>query len=360
MEFMAESAVTQNELSIAGEASRSASVQLAGIGEAIRHASEDTSATAKELAGGVILPADADSPEQVMEGIARQKGAKIRRTGSPEASAGHEQLQEEVVMLRQKVTELTAELEANKTKRPLPTLAGSGRPLSHATKARGSPRNRTSVNSSASASSEVQAPSPTATSPTKDPKMDVKLELKADLKSPAASPTKAEISPETAAEEVRKKISHMGGINPLMGMNPALMAGQLKERCSRSASFDGLEKLTNASSDGISDKDVQSWVCKQVGSNAPAEGEFEDSLKDGQVLCRLINALNPSGSPIKINTGKFAFARMENINNYLKGAEALGVPKQVSFAAGDLQAGTNIPQVFSHLALLRKTVASKK
>ncbi|VDP09533.1 unnamed protein product [Soboliphyme baturini] len=59
-------------------------------------------------------------------------------------------------------------------------------------------------------------------------------------------------------------------------------------------------------------------------------------LKDGVVLCKLANALEPSAIR-KINQTTMAFKQMENINNFLTFAEAkVGVPKNELFMTVDL------------------------
>ncbi|KRY22324.1 Myophilin, partial [Trichinella patagoniensis] len=63
---------------------------------------------------------------------------------------------------------------------------------------------------------------------------------------------------------------------------------------------------------------------------------FINVLKDGTVLCRLANALQP-GAIKKINDSKMAFKQMENINHFLNFAETVvGIPKTESFMTVDL------------------------
>ena len=67
------------------------------------------------------------------------------------------------------------------------------------------------------------------------------------------------------------------------------------------------------------------------------DDEFAEQLKDGQALCKLINAIAP-GSVKKINTMKMPFKQRENIELYLKGAADYGLKEQdlfqVSLAVG--------------------------
>uniref|UniRef100_A0A2I9LNU2 Transgelin n=1 Tax=Centruroides hentzi TaxID=88313 RepID=A0A2I9LNU2_9SCOR len=69
-------------------------------------------------------------------------------------------------------------------------------------------------------------------------------------------------------------------------------------------------------------------------------------LKDGQVLCRLINIFQPGSIPEKkINNTKMAFKCMENINNFLDHARRLGVPAEETFQTVDLWEKQNLPSV---------------
>lgn len=60
------------------------------------------------------------------------------------------------------------------------------------------------------------------------------------------------------------------------------------------------------------EKECQGWVETVLGAKFPPSEAFEDVLKDGTVLCQLINKLKP-GSVNKINTSGGQFKMMENI-----------------------------------------------
>ena len=82
---------------------------------------------------------------------------------------------------------------------------------------------------------------------------------------------------------------------------------------------------------------------------------YSEGLKDGKVLCNLMNAIKP-GSVKKINESKMAFKQMENINNFLSGCESLGMNKIDLFQTVDLYEAQNIPQVINGIfAFGRKT-----
>lgn len=60
------------------------------------------------------------------------------------------------------------------------------------------------------------------------------------------------------------------------------------------------------------EKEAQEWIEGVLGAKFPPGEVFEDVLKDGTVLCQLINKLKPGSVP-KINTSGGQFKMMENI-----------------------------------------------
>jgi len=82
----------------------------------------------------------------------------------------------------------------------------------------------------------------------------------------------------------------------------------------------------------------------------PREG-FQKKLKDGVVLCKLINCIKP-GIVKKINGGTMSFKQMENINNFLTSCEEIGCKKMDLFQTVDLYEYQNIPQVVNGIIAL--------
>lgn len=78
---------------------------------------------------------------------------------------------------------------------------------------------------------------------------------------------------------------------------------------------------------------ARNWVEQVTGD--VLVGEFGIALKDGQVLCKLINTIKP-GSVGKIETASMAFKQMENISNFLKACRAVGMIEHEMFETVDL------------------------
>jgi hypothetical protein len=65
--------------------------------------------------------------------------------------------------------------------------------------------------------------------------------------------------------------------------------------------------------------------------------DFHESLKDGVLLCALLNAIKAGTIPEKkINKSKMPFKCMENITAFIKASRELGVPEPDLFETQDL------------------------
>ena len=67
---------------------------------------------------------------------------------------------------------------------------------------------------------------------------------------------------------------------------------------------------------------VRAWIEAVVGEPLASDDTIE-TLKDGTVLCKLVNKIKP-GAVAKISPSKLAFKQMENINFFLEAAKAFG------------------------------------
>ncbi|XP_056644358.1 myophilin [Diorhabda carinulata] len=89
--------------------------------------------------------------------------------------------------------------------------------------------------------------------------------------------------------------------------------------------------------------EVLNWIFACLGEPVP-KGEFEDILKDGVVLCNLMNKLTP-GCIKKIQTKGTNFQLMENIQRFQAAAKKYGLPEEEIFQTADLFEKRNIAQV---------------
>jgi len=89
------------------------------------------------------------------------------------------------------------------------------------------------------------------------------------------------------------------------------------------------------------------WIREVLGEDIKVDGSqdnFYELLKDGQVLCRLINVLKP-GAIKKITVSTMAFKCMENINAFTTHAKTLGVTDSEAFQTVDLWERQNLNSV---------------
>jgi len=101
------------------------------------------------------------------------------------------------------------------------------------------------------------------------------------------------------------------------------------------------------------EKEILQWIEAVMGEPLPT-GDFAETLKNGVVLCQLMNKISP-GSVKKFKTSGPAFLLMENISAFQKAAKAYGVSDDEVFQTPDLFEARNIPQVTLCLYALGRT-----
>lgn len=109
------------------------------------------------------------------------------------------------------------------------------------------------------------------------------------------------------------------------------------------------QEKVQAKYDPEQEAQARDWMQAVVGEPFPAE-KFQDALKDGTYLIKLINKL--SGKTLKTNQSKMAFKMMENIGTFLSGCEDYGLKKTDLFQTVDLYEAQNIPQVIATIHAL--------
>ncbi|KAL0078626.1 calponin homology domain-containing protein [Phycomyces blakesleeanus] len=90
------------------------------------------------------------------------------------------------------------------------------------------------------------------------------------------------------------------------------------------------------------EQEAREWIEETIGEQLPSD-DFHESLKDGVILCKVIEKLVPGKG--KYRKSAMPFVQMENISKFLSGAEALGVPKHDLFQTVDLFEKKNMTQV---------------
>ncbi|XP_049837503.1 muscle-specific protein 20 [Schistocerca gregaria] len=102
------------------------------------------------------------------------------------------------------------------------------------------------------------------------------------------------------------------------------------------------------------EKEAQAWIEAVLGKKFPPGEAYEDVIRDGIVLCEVMNKLKPGAIP-KINTSGGQFKMMENINKFQQALKDYGVPDVDVFQTVDLWEKKDIAQVTTTLFALGRT-----
>jgi len=102
------------------------------------------------------------------------------------------------------------------------------------------------------------------------------------------------------------------------------------------------------------EKEAQEWIESVLGQKFPPGEAYEDVIRDGQVLCKLMNKLSPGSVP-KINSTGGQFKMMENINMFQQALKNYGVADVDVFQTVDLWEKKDIAQVTTTLFALGRT-----
>jgi hypothetical protein len=111
-----------------------------------------------------------------------------------------------------------------------------------------------------------------------------------------------------------------------------------------------LKDKADAKYDPELENQVTGWIEACTGE-AKGGASFAEWLKDGKILCKLINAIKP-GSVKKVNESTLPFKQMENIKFFTDAARTLGVPESSMFGTPDLYEEKNLGAVVSSLYTL--------
>ncbi|XP_050431641.1 muscle-specific protein 20-like [Adelges cooleyi] len=100
--------------------------------------------------------------------------------------------------------------------------------------------------------------------------------------------------------------------------------------------------------------EARQWIEAVTGEKFPAGVSYEHSLRDGILLCKLMNKLAP-GCIHKINTSGGDYKMMDNINQFQKACIEYGVPDVDLFQTVDLWEQKNICRVTMTIFAIGRT-----
>uniref|UniRef100_A0AAZ3PNS7 Transgelin n=7 Tax=Salmoninae TaxID=504568 RepID=A0AAZ3PNS7_ONCTS len=138
---------------------------------------------------------------------------------------------------------------------------------------------------------------------------------------------------------------------PALSETISLLAGTVM--ANKGPSY-GLSREVQSKIDKKYDQDLEErlteWIIAQCGAGVgqPEAGKtgWQNWLKDGCVLCELINSLSSGNKPIrKIQSSGMAFKQMEQISQFLNAAEKYGITKTDMFQTVDLWEGKDLAAV---------------
>jgi hypothetical protein len=104
--------------------------------------------------------------------------------------------------------------------------------------------------------------------------------------------------------------------------------------------------------------EILDWMQALLGEKIPRDQPFEKVLKDGVIICKVLNKLQP-GSVKRINTKGGGFTLMENHAAFQKAMKAYGVPEEEVFQTVDLFEARNVKAVVKGLYALGRTAKNK-
>lgn len=102
------------------------------------------------------------------------------------------------------------------------------------------------------------------------------------------------------------------------------------------------------------EREAQQWIEAVTGERFPPGVPYEDALKDGILLCKLMNRLQP-GIVQKINLSGGDYKMMDNLSQFHKACVRYGVPDVDLFQTVDLWEKKNIVAVTTTIFAIGRT-----
>eukprot|EP01121_Diplochlamys_sp_Union-15-3_P017106 TRINITY_DN595_c0_g1_i2.p1 TRINITY_DN595_c0_g1~~TRINITY_DN595_c0_g1_i2.p1 ORF type:complete len:375 (+),score=42.15 TRINITY_DN595_c0_g1_i2:34-1158(+) len=118
-----------------------------------------------------------------------------------------------------------------------------------------------------------------------------------------------------------------------------------------------------AKEDPYFEKEVGQWIESVLGEKLNDLGDLHGCLKDGIILCRLLNKLKPGIIP-KYNLPKkgqslHPLMERENIGLFLMASKQFDISAEDMFSTTDLYARANMPQVCQMMAALSRSAGAQ-
>ncbi|KAJ8278673.1 hypothetical protein COCON_G00057390 [Conger conger] len=104
------------------------------------------------------------------------------------------------------------------------------------------------------------------------------------------------------------------------------------------------------------EEELRTWIEDVTG--CPIGDDFQKGLKNGVILCQLINKLQP-GSVKKVSQSSQNWHQLENVSNFIKAITSYGLKPHDIFEANDLFESGNMTQVQTTLLALASMAKTK-
>ncbi|CAM9553569.1 unnamed protein product [Ectocarpus sp. 4 AP-2014] len=124
---------------------------------------------------------------------------------------------------------------------------------------------------------------------------------------------------------------------------------------SSSSVEDQARRRREATAQNDAEMEVALWIEGVTGETFP--GKFWSSLKDGVLLCKVLNSIKPGLVP-HVNPSRGTFVELENISSFLSGCRRVGVPEHSLFDTKDLYEKRDMQVVVHCLHVLGAAVQS--
>lgn len=102
-------------------------------------------------------------------------------------------------------------------------------------------------------------------------------------------------------------------------------------------------------SDSIDEKALKSWIGEFLGKSIDEEKNFKELLKDGIILCSIMNKIVPNFIQIEDPSQE-----VENVSLYIQSCSTLGFDRNLLFEIEDLIEGQNMEKVLNNLRFIYK------